>query len=106
MDDFLGDLPPGQVHEDYRNRPFLEVWQQDLLDAFWLLCNGRQSGFDAQPILLADMDIMLRLNPAVQFYEPIECVELWRMMDLTVTGYWAEQRKQREIRDQERASKN
>lgn len=77
-----------------------------MLDAFWMLCNGRQSGFDANPILLADMDIMLRLNPAVQFYEPFECIELWRMMDQTMMIYWADKRKEKEIREQERASRN
>ena len=96
------------VSSDFKNRPTLESWQRDLLDAFYTLTRARQSGFDSNPITLSDMVAMIALNPAVAFYEPIDLIELWQELDSAMLDYWRTKREENEKRTrdlQEKAGK-
>lgn len=89
------------VAPEYRNRPELESWQQDLLDAFYALARGRQSGFDANPIPLVDLVLMASLDHSVQFYGVMDLVEIWRELDSDMLEYWREKTEKDKQRKEE-----
>jgi hypothetical protein len=96
------------VSQEYRNKPELESWQRDLLDAFYMLTRARQSGFDSNPLTLSDMTAMIALNPAVGFYEPVDLIDLWQELDASMLEYWRNKKAEDEKRKmelQERAAK-
>lgn len=101
LDEFLSELPPELQAAEYKNRPELEGWQQDLLDAFYALARGRQSGFDANPIPLVDLVLMALINDSVQFYGIVDLIEIWRELDTAMLDYWREQNEKDKKRKEE-----
>lgn len=93
------------VSPDYHKRPDLTGWQRELLDAYYMVAKGRQSGFDANPLPFIDLVAMALLNEAVRFYEPLDLVEIWRELDDAMLAYWRDKRAQKERRDADRAKK-
>lgn len=110
LDEFLSELPPEQTSAEYKNKPELEQWQQDLLDAFYALARGRQSGFSSNPIPLVDLVLMALINDSVQVYGVMDLVEIWRELDMFMLAYWQEQenkdRKRKEELLEKQAQKN
>lgn len=74
-------------------------WQRELLDAFYTLAKGRQSGFEANPLPFIELAAMALLNGAVGFYEPLDLIDIWRELDQAMLAYWAEKRKERDERE-------
>lgn len=87
----MSELPPEATAPEYRDRPKLESWQQDLLDAFYACARGRQNGFDLNPLPLVDLVLMALINDSVQFYGVLDLIEIWRELDVFMLEYWREQ---------------
>lgn len=92
----MSGLPPEQVSPEYLNKPQLESWQRDILDAFYTLTRARQSGFDANPVSLTDMATLIALNPIVGFYEPMDLIDIWQDLDNHMLQYWKTKREANE----------
>jgi hypothetical protein len=100
IEEFLSDLEkdsPQLVGPEFKKKPHLENYQQETLDAFFTLAHGRQSGMGANPISLADIEAMIRLNSALP-YEPMELIAIWRELDAQCLQYWEEEEKAKERR--------
>lgn len=101
----MAETDPQLVSPDYFNRPELERWQRDLLDAFYVLARARQNGLDINPIQLVEMEAMTRLNPIVSFYDPMDLVEIWQALDGSMRDYWEEKRQEKAKRELEKAER-
>ena len=90
------------VSPDFHKRPELQIWQRDLLDAFYTLARARQCGLDVNPISLVEMEAMTRLNQSVAVYEPLDLIDIWQALDQEMRSYWEGKRKERSEREEQR----